>query len=394
MKLLYAVVFLLLFSISYSGPLDRLIEFALENNPRLKSFEKRSASFKYRADFSRALPNPQITFSLNNVETERLLPRKENPMSGFVLFLSQKYPLPAKRTRTSEIFLAKAQEVDFSRDKFQKDLINSLKNYYWEFSYSFEIERILLDIEKEINSLIEITEEKYRYGKALLSDLILLRVELLKVKERLAEAEKLRETVKSKIFALAGGKLTLEPTPLEPLDFLESFDPEKNVSVRLFKQKVETAKREVERAKVEHYPDLTLGAGYMARPDIPDLLTLRLGFTIPLWYSSRERKLVLEKTELYRSRLLELEDVKLSVEGDFRALESEYRINREILETIEKEIEEKRKEISALLIAYEYDRTDIREILRAYRILWSLEFDRAKVIKVLNQIVAKAEALQ
>ncbi len=335
-----------------------------------------------------------LTFSLNNVETERLFPRKENPMSGFVVFLSQKYPLPAKRNRSSEIFLAKAQEVDFSREKFKKELVKNIKNLYWEYSYSFEIERILQDIEKEINSLIDITEEKYRYGKALLSDLILLKVELLKVKERLSEAEKLRETVKSKIYALAGGKPPFEPVELKAVNFLESFDPEINISVKLFKQKVETAKREVERAKVEHYPDLTLSAGYMARPEIPDLLTFRLGLTLPVWYSSREKKLVLEKTELYRARLLELEDIKLSVEGDFRALESEYRINTEILKTIEEEIEEKKKEISALLIAYEYDRTDIREILRAYRILWSLEFDRAKVIKTLNQIVAKAEALQ
>lgn len=394
MKMLIPLIILFTISASLSSPLERLVEFALENNPRLKSFENRRESFKYRADFSRSLPNPMLTFSLNNVETERLFPRKENPMSGFVIFLSQRYPLPAKRNRSSEIFLAKAQEVDFSREKFKKELVKNIKNLYWEYSYSFEIERILHDIEKEIKSLIDITEEKYRYGKALLSDLILLKVELLKVQERLSEAQKLRETVKSRIFALAGGEPPLEAVDLKPVNFLEDFDPEINISVKLFKQKVETARKEVERAKVEHYPDLTLSAGYMARPEIPDLLTFRLGLTLPVWYSSREKKLVLEKTELYRARLLELEDIKLSVKGDFRALESEYRINREILSTIEKEIEEKRKEISALLIAYEYDRTDIREILRAYRILWSLEFDRAKVIKVLNQIVAKAEALQ
>ncbi|MDQ7081966.1 MAG: hypothetical protein Q9N34_02450 [Aquificota bacterium] len=85
---------------------------------------------------------------------------------------------------------------------------------------------------------------------------------------------------------------------------------------------------------------------------------------------------------------------KLRVSGEFKALEDSYRISSEILGTVEREIEEKKKEIEALLLAYRYEKTDIREILRAYRLLWSLELDRARLAKELNQIVAKAEALQ
>ncbi len=380
--------------ISYAGELEDLIKFANENNPKLKSYENMRKSVQHRADFVKTLPNPQLSFSLNNVEINRLLPRKENPMSGFALYLSQKYVLPSKRKRSSKIFSEKAQEVDVRKEVYRKELEKNLKLLYWEFSYSFEMERILRDIEEEIRSLIGITEEKYRYNKALLSDLILLRVELLRLEEKLSEAKKLRETTLTKIHALAGGKVELKGSPLKLLEFPPSFDPDSNVSVKLFKKKSEVAKREVERAKVEHHPDLLLSAVYMLRPEITDLLTLRVGITLPVWYSSRERVLVLEKSEAYRSRLLELENVKLQVSGDFEALRSEYSIDREILETIRREIAEKRKEISALLIAYEYDRTDIREILRAYRMLWSLEFEEARILKRLNQTVAKAEALQ
>ncbi|HIC96839.1 MAG TPA: TolC family protein, partial [Aquificaceae bacterium] len=157
---------------------------------------------------------------------------------------------------------------------------------------------------------------------------------------------------------------------------------------------LDTIKREIERMQVEHYPDLFLSVGYSIRPDIPNLITLRLGLSLPLWKSKREDMLVLEKKERYGAKLLELEDIKLRVAGEFAALRESYLINMEILSTIEKEIEEKKKEIEALLIAYEYEKTDIREILRAYRALWSLEFDRARILKELNQIVAKAEALQ
>ncbi len=394
MKILITVLMVLATSLSFGSELDRLINFALENNPRLKSFENVKRSFVYRAKFSLSLPNPQLAGALNNLDTERYFPDKKNPMSSFGIYLSQKYVLPVKREKTAEIFNQKREEISLKQEKFRKELIKDLKTLYWDFSYSFEVERILNDIQKEIKSLMDITEEKYKYGKALLSDLILLKVELLKVKERLAKVQKLRETALERIYALAGGKIELKGSKLETLSFPENFDHDKNVEVKLYKEQLKVIRKEIERAKVEHYPDLFLSAGYMIRPDIPNLFTFRVGISLPVWYEKREKMLVLEKKERYSSKLLELEDVKLKVRGEFSALESSYRINSEILSTIEKEIEEKKKEIEALLIAYEYEKTDIRDILRAYRILWSLEFDRAKLIKEINQLVAKAEALQ
>ena len=392
--MMFIVALLLLLGFGFGSELNMLVDFTLKNNPRLKSYENLKKAFSYRSKYSLSLPNPQIAVALNNIDTEKFFPRKENPMSGFGFYLSQKYVLPVKRERQSRIFDQKVSEVERMKEVYKKDLIRDVKVLYWEFAYSFEMERILRDIRREIESLIDITEEKFRYGKALLSDLIMLKVEMLKVDERIAEARRIREVALKKIYALAGGEVPLKGTKLVLQPFPQDFDPEKNVKVRLTKETVEVLKREIERAKVDHYPDLFLSAGYVIRPEIPNLLTFRLGATIPVWYETREKMLVLEKNERIRSKLLELEDIKLRVTGDFRALESTYKIKKEILATVDREIEEKRKEIEALLIAYRYERTDIREILRAYRILWSLEFDRARLLKELNQTVAKAEALQ
>jgi outer membrane protein TolC len=388
------VALLLLLSFSSGSELDTLVKFTLKNNPGLKSYENLKEALEYRSKFYLSLPNPQIAVAFNNLDTERFFPRKENPMSGFGLYIAQKYVLPVKRVLQSRIFDQKAREVERRREVYEKDLIRELKVLYWEFAYSFEMERILRDIKEEIRGLLRITEEKFRYGKALLSDLIMLRVEILKVEEGIAEARRIRDVALKKIYALAGGEVPLKGSPLRIQPFPKGFDPERNVRVRLTKESIEVLRRELERAKVEHYPDLFLSAGYLIRPEIPNLITLRVGATIPVWYEAREKMLVLEKTERINSKLLELENIKLKVTGDFRALETTYRIKREILNTVEREIEEKRKEIEALLLAYKYEKTDIREILRAYRILWSLEFDRARLIKEINQTVARAEALQ
>ncbi len=394
MKIGILLIILTLISQTFSSELERLIEFALKNNPGLRSYENLKRSYGFKKEFSLSLPNPQVGIGLNNLDTERFLPHRENPMSGFALFLSQRYVLPVKRSRSAEIHERKAQRVEVAQESFRKELVRQLKELYWEFSYSFEMERILREMEREVRDLLAITEERYRFGKALLSDLLLLRGELLKVEELISQALRLRETTVSRIHALAGGRIELEGALLKALPFPEGFDPERNVTVKLLREELEVIRREIERAKVEHYPDLFLSAGYTIRPEIPNLLTFRFGFTVPVWKSRREDLLVLEKEERYRAKLFELQNAKLKVEGEFSALRSFYRITSRILDTVEKEIEEKEKEISALLIAYEYERTDLRDILRAYRLLWSLEFDRARLVKELNQTVAKAEALQ
>ncbi len=159
-----AVLIFLLFLTGniYAGELEELIQFALKNNPKLKSYDNLVKSFQHRAEFSTALPNPQIAFAINNIDTEDWFPTKKNPMSSFGLYISQKYDLPTKRERSSLIFQQRSKEVEKQRIKYQKMLIRDLKILYWEFSYSFEMERILKDIEKEIASLMEITEEKSR----------------------------------------------------------------------------------------------------------------------------------------------------------------------------------------------------------------------------------------
>jgi len=174
MKSAIILISLLFTSLTFGNELVKLIDFALKNNPGLKSYEGIKRSYVLKKEFSLSLPNPQVGVGLNNLDTRRFFPTEENPMSGFALFLSQRYILPVKRTRSAEIYGRKALRIAVERESFKKELIRQLKELYWEFSYSFEMERILRDMEREIRDLIEITEEKYRFGKALLSDLILL----------------------------------------------------------------------------------------------------------------------------------------------------------------------------------------------------------------------------
>ncbi len=385
---------MLLIQLSPGGQLEELVNRALESNPLLNSFKHKRNALEHRAKFSLSLPNPSVRLSLNNFATNYPYPTKKNPMSSVGVYLSQRYILPQKRILQSKVESEKKSVVSASEEVYKKELVKKLKLAYYDYQFSFVYEDILEKIYSEIESLLKVAKDRYTYGKVLLSDLILLKTELIKVEEEKQKALRLREIALAKIESLVGEKVELKPEKGQLLQFPKDFEVSRNVSVRKLLRELEVIKRKIDRKKVEHLPDISLFGGYMLRPDLPDMVSVGVSATLPVWYEKREKLLVLEEQENLNSKKAELENTKLMVKGKYEALKDTYMTGREILKKVDEEISEKRKELEAQLLALEYEKEDIREILRTYRNLWSLELMREKLITELNQTVAKAEALQ
>ncbi|WP_461828714.1 TolC family protein [Aquifex sp.] len=391
MKLL--VLFPLFAGFLFASQLEELIKITKENNIFLKSFENRIKSKLYKREFYLSLPNPELRFTLRNFDTDEIFPRKENPMGSYSVGFSQKYPLFKKRFLSSQVLEAEAKRERALKILYAERILLQLKERYYELLLEWERERYLRKVLGEIKKLKEITEEKYTYGRALLSDILFLKAESLKVETRIKRAIAKRKRLEKEIHYLLGKEMELRYEPLN----LKEFPPIENLEgspyVALKRTEAEVLKRKLKRTGVEHLPDLRFFAEYSVRPWLPDLFSVGLALTIPLYYKKRERFLVLEASEMLRAKLTELRDTKLRVKESLEGLKEEYELLMEVLLKLEEEIETKKKEIEALLLAYQYDRTDIREVLRAYRILWNLEIERYSLVAQLNKIVAKAEEL-
>ncbi len=389
----FIVIFLSLFFSAKAQQLEDLISFALENNPTLKSYENLISAKEKRSLYKLTLPNPLVGFALQSVELEYPFPRASNPMSGLAFFVSQKYVLGAKRNLDSEIAEKIAEKIEAERELFKKRLIRALKEHFYDYQYSFMLEDLSLSIKREIEDLLEVSEEHYIYGRINLSDLVFLRVELSRIEEEIVRAKKLRLESLAQIEALAGGKVNLERETLKISDFPTNFSPEKSIYAKVVEEDIDVLKKEEERLKVEHLPDIYLSGAYLLRPDIPDLITLKVGLTIPLWYERKEKLMVMEKREEIRAKTLFLEGVKLEVKGKYEALKAVYDSLKETLDLVKKEIKDKKKEIESLNIAFVYEKEDFRDVLRAYRELWDLRLKEIKILVELLKVSARAEEL-
>ena len=391
MKLL--LLFLLFVGFLHASQLEELIKITKKNNIFLKSFENRVKSKLYKSEFFLSLPNPELRLILRNFDTDEIFPRKENPMGSYTVGISQKYLLFKKRFLSSEVLKAEAERERALKNLYAERIILQLKERYYELLLEWEREKYLRKVLSEIRKLKEITEEKYTYGKALLSDILLLKAESLKVETHIKRAVAKRKRLEKEIHYLLGKevKLRYETLNLKEFPSIKSLLESPYVALKVAEAKI--LKKKLKRAEVEHLPDLKFFAEYSARPQLPDLFSVGFALSIPLYYKKRERFLVLEASEMLRAKLTELRDTKLRVKESLEGLREEYKLLLEALRKVEEEIEVKKKEIEALLLAYQYDRTDIREVLRAYRILWNLEIERYSLVAQLNKIVAKAEEL-
>ncbi len=386
--------FIILFiNFSYADQLDKLINIAIENNPILKSYENLILAKENRSQYKLSFPNPLVGFAIQSVELEYPFPRSSNPMSGFAFFVSQKYVLWRKRNLDSQIAESLAEKIKIERELFKKRLVRALKEHFYDYQYSFMLEDLSLSIKREIEDLMEVSEEHYIYGKINLSDLVFLNVELSRIEEEIVKAKKLRLESLAKIETLVGRDITLKREKLNMTDFPTNFSPERSIYTKVVKEDIKVLKKEEERLKVEHLPDIYFSGAYLLRPDISDLITLKLGLTIPLWYERKEKLMVMEKREEIRAKILLLEGVKLEIKGKYKALKAVYEYLRETIELVRKEIKDKKKEIESLNIAFAYEKEDFRDVLRAYRELWDLRLKEIKILIELLKVSARAEEL-
>jgi outer membrane protein TolC len=388
------LLLLLLFALSWGGELDNLISYALENSPKVKQYQKLKESIRYKERYSKTLPNPTIYAGFNNLPLNKPYPNSTEPMSGFVVGFSQTYILPVKRDLEALITKNKMLEVEKSIVVVKRELIRDIKITYLEWTYTFKKEEILKSIEKELNNLKRIAKENYKYQKANLADILSVEADKIKLRREISDLHYQREIYKNRIDYLVGKSFELKGEEVNwDAPSFEEIDLNKSPYLRERYTQLESLKLELRRKKVEYLPDIELMVEYMARPSLSDMFSVRLGFTLPIYKSSKENMMVLEKQEEIRSKEEEIRELQLELKRQLKDLKVEYEKNRELLELTQKLLKEKRNELRALELSYSFGKADFRDILRLYREVWELELGRLELELSLKKLTPQMEVL-
>ncbi|MGE9293697.1 MAG: TolC family protein [Puniceicoccales bacterium] len=270
---------------------------AMAANPQLKAFSRRYDAATQRVPQVSALPDPmfQVTHFVESVQT------RTGPQENVFTF-SQKIPWFGKLSSRESAASAEAQALWFAYQNQQLTLARTVSVAFYEYGYIEEAIRLTQENVDLLSKLEPIIEEKIRAGGDI-NALLRLKVEIGKVDDRLqsllqrrvSQSARLRE-----LLALPGEEVLPWPQWEAP-DIITPDGPSlavameaNNPGLQMLERKITSAEARREIARLESYPDITLGFNYIqtgdpvVNPNTPDAGQDPWGFTvavnIPIWF--------------------------------------------------------------------------------------------------------------
>lgn len=281
---------------SQAGP-ETLAEFAARHNPTLKALRYRAQRLEARITQATSLPDPMANLALGN------LPETAAGRVDAVMGVSQKIPFTGKRREDGFAAQREALAVRADAAAYQLKLSEQVRSAWWDYYLA----GITIRISQESQGLLRVVEESVEAQVAASqsgqADQLRVANEITKIDRDLAEARRVENVAKARLNSLlnrpAGSPLpeatSREVAPPQNLQSLLVQAEARHPEVVSAAHKIEAFKHRLNRAKLEKYPDFTVGvqgaavasSGLAPSANGNDQVFGTLGFNVPLWQEPR-----------------------------------------------------------------------------------------------------------
>ncbi len=384
--------------------LDSLIELARNRNPDLLAARHETEAAAYRADASGALPDPTLGLALMNLPRSSLA-LDETPMSGVHVGLTQMIPWPGKLRSHSRAARAQQRMSASTSMAIENAIVRQVSQAFYDYAYwqaARESIRRSLDLAHAISA---VAETRYANGEVSAQDLLRSQTSFERLQVRLLRADQRGRTALLKLTNLTGATEpdTTLSASLPELPDTERFagDLSQNPELKRASSSIEAASARADAARTEYYPDFLVGIDYRFRQEVPgdpvrgeDFLTLRAGFSLPVWFFTKQRHLTRAARRLVQSAEQHRNAVDLSLRRQLDDARQTYRITRQSLDRYNVDIlPQARATFEAAQIAYEVGQVDFNALLSAQLELLEVQLERFELIKQAHQTLALIDEL-
>jgi len=389
--------------------LDSLIAEGLRANPDLKAAKVSFQAEKLRAKAYGTLPDPTLGLAFSNLPVDSY-DLDQTPMSGISLGITQMVPFPAKLRTKSKIGHLTATASGLSHIEFANLLIRKIKSAFYNLSYWNKSIEIIKENIALMEGLEQVAEAKYTAGEGLASDVLRAQTSVSQLRNRLVSAEKIYKTVEEMLLSLlnrpseSGLRTPSELSEILPdlnLDSLLSEAEKHNPVLKRSKVQVRVAEKKKSLAKWNFWPDFSFGVDYRIREYTPmdpvkgtDFLSFRLGMSLPLWFFSKQSKLLDSADENLRatqnkeqgvSRFLEYEVVERYQEAE-KAREQFKLYQNAILPQAQSTLE-------SSMIAYQVGKVDFLTLITSQLSVFNYEIEKLSTLNSFHQALTDLEEL-
>lgn len=332
-RLFLAIMFLS--SGLYAISLDELIMKALQNNPSLVSLNHRIIASHQDTYISNNFANPTLTYTQNNIDTDQAMSRKS-------VTLTQKLPYFGKRDSLKNIALASEEVLAENLEQAKVNILKEIRTQAytaWEFQ---KLYKIILEYEDLTKQNIELFESYTSTSSSSSNQHMgIMSAELI-----LNDLKIQKSVLNSKIkiaYARLSYLCAYNVTDLNVDIMMGDIQKEdalilelkNNHYVAIKDKEIKKSEAILKSTNLNNYPDINLIAGYSARENFDDYVTLGVGLTLPI-YGTEDSKEQGQRALVLAQKSLK-EDTKKAIDADFKTAYLQMKSANEIYHIINDE---------------------------------------------------------
>ncbi len=305
------------------------LDIARAANPTVRAAALRADVSAERIPQAGALPDPMLSLGLMNRNASGFGMGTAMAMNS--VQLTQRLPWPGKLGFAKEQASHLAQVQRLEASEVELSLVSRVKTVYVELAYMDRALEILEDTRGLLQDFLDVSSSMYAVGTGQQQDVLQAQVAVAKTTENITVLEHSRVATAARLNALLGRdvdtpvvalELTAMAGSLPTVDSLLHLANELRPAFAAASERSLAASAAIRSAKRAMYPDLTFTVGYGHRPDYPDVATVMVGVSLPVWAGSRQlpRRREMEAQRSFEdARAVDLHNETAARLGELRA---------------------------------------------------------------------------
>ncbi len=430
--LLFVVRAPLLYAQSDQGALDlnQIIEEALNNNPELKGAQAKADAFRERPAQVASLEDPRISLGVQNIATDDF-DFNTIDMTMKMIEISQEVPLPGILSLKKEAALHEAHAMDKKAQEMEFTLIKKVKRAFYDLYYFKNAIEVTENNKHLLEQFLAITETRYSVGKGIQQDVLKAQVELSKIIEKLIDFEQQKASTAAELRALLNRPPEAaipDPPDIEKTSFTYTLEELQNMALECnpglndLQSVLKSRESEYRLAQKEYFPSLMLTAAYGQREDgkkspsmmatgftmegepvevtIPgereqrsDTFSFMVGFTVPLWFHSKQNRKVKETLALMEETKSHQQAMKNEIFFGIKDIWERERRGAKLIDLYKNEIiPQARASLDSSMAGYEVGSIDFMALLDNQITLFDYQLSYYQVLADYEKDLAGLEA--
>jgi outer membrane protein TolC len=284
--------------------LDRLIEQSVSQRPELRAASALARAERERVPQAGALPDPTLTFGIQN-DGFNGLQIGTAETSFWQVLLTQPLPWPGKRGLRTDAAELGARQVDADVARARLTTEADVRREYVGLLLARDRLALLGKLEGLWQKSAGIARTRYESGEAAQSDVLRAQLELNRLRQRrwnleAEERARVQALNRLRVHPLDQPIVTTAsirdlPIPALPaLDAAVSDAESRSPELAAARLGAEQASKVAALARRERFPDFTITAGIMPRGSLEPMWTASIGVTLPIWTGRKQNRAVAE----------------------------------------------------------------------------------------------------